>query len=114
MFTHLQRKHPHFYEKINAHKTKQSQVSSSVKGVAPSGGQQTIKGAFQAKLNPNSPRALEYTKSIGMFMAKDLMSFSVVDNPGFRNMVNTLEPRYQIPSRTHFAEKVVPQLYEKV
>ena len=56
--THRQRKHPHLYEESNANKTKPSQVSSSVKGVAPSGGQQTIKGAFQAKLNPNSPRAL--------------------------------------------------------
>ena len=46
MFTHLQRKHPHLYEEINAIKTKPSQVSSSVKGVAPSGGQQTIKGAL--------------------------------------------------------------------
>ena len=56
--THRQRKHPHLYEESNDNKTKPSQVSSSVKGVAPSGGQQTIKGAFQAKLNPNSPRAL--------------------------------------------------------
>ena len=71
MFTHRQRKHTHLYEESNANKTKPSQVSSSVKGVAPSGGHQTIKGAFQAKMNPNSPRALECTKSIGMFMAKD-------------------------------------------
>ena len=89
-------------------------MSSSVKGVAPLGGQQTIKGAFQAKLNQYSPRALECTKSIGMFMAKDLRPISVVDNPGFRYIVNTLEPRYKIPSRTYFAEKVIPQLYEEV
>ena len=97
MFTHRQRKHPHLYDESNANKTKPSQVSSSVKGVAPLGGQQTIKGAFQAKLNTNSPRALECTKSIGMFMAKDLGPFSVADNPCFRYMVNTLEPRYKIP-----------------
>ena len=97
MFTHRQRKHPHLYDESNANKTKPSQVSSSVKGVAPLGGQQAIKGAFQAKLNTNSPRALECTKSIGMFMAKDLGPFSVADNPCFRYMVNTLEPRYKIP-----------------
>ena len=99
MFTHLQRKHaPPLYQEVNANKTKPSQVSSSVKGVVPSGGQQTIKDAFQAKLNPNSPRDLECTKSIGMIMAKDHRPFSVVDNPGFHYMVNTLEPRYKIPS----------------
>ena len=52
---------PPLYKEISASKTKPSQVSSSVKGVASSGGQQTMKGAFQSKLNPNSPRALECT-----------------------------------------------------
>ena len=80
IFTHLQRKHPHIYEEINANKTKPSQVSSSVKGIAPSGRQQTIKGAFQAKLNPNSPRALECAKSSKfcivscIFLIQDLCS----------------------------------------
>ncbi|KAL3871016.1 hypothetical protein ACJMK2_039184 [Sinanodonta woodiana] len=37
--------------------------------------------------------------------------YSVVDLLGFRNLIHTLEPRYIIPSRTHFAEKVIPDLY---
>ena len=38
-------------------------------------------------------------------MTKDLRPYSVV---------NTLEPRYKIPSRTHFSDSVAPKLYEEV
>ena len=114
MSTHLQRRHPNLHQEMTANKLKPSPVSKSAKGVAPSSGQRTLKDVLQTKLNANSPKALDCTKSIGIFIAKDLRPYSVVDNPGFRYMVNTLEPRYKIPSRTHFADKVVPQLYEEV
>ena len=29
-------------------------------------------------------------------------------------MINNLEPRYDLPSRVHFSEKVIPKLYEEV
>ncbi|KAF3851933.1 hypothetical protein F7725_005288 [Dissostichus mawsoni] len=40
-------------------------------------------------------------------MAKDLRPFSVVDNSGFRRLVNTLEPKYAIPSRPYFSRTVL-------
>ncbi|KAK1891719.1 Zinc finger BED domain containing protein 4 [Dissostichus eleginoides] len=40
-------------------------------------------------------------------MAKDLRPFSVVDNSGFRRLVNTLEPKYAIPSRPYFSPTVL-------
>ncbi|KAF3842718.1 hypothetical protein F7725_001567, partial [Dissostichus mawsoni] len=56
------------------------------------------------KLRPNNllPRAEEITRCIGEYMARDLRPFSVVDNGGFRRLVNTLEPKYAIPSRPYF------------
>ena len=47
-------------------------------------------------------------------MTKDFRPYSVVDNAGFRYMVNTLEPRYKIPSKQHFSKSDVPKLYEEV
>ena len=120
MFTHLQKKHPKLHEELEASKSKDSKPSQSVKGVAPPvkgvalSGQHSLKDMLQTKLNPDGSRATELTKSIGMFIAKDLRAFSVVKNPGFINMINTFEPRYKIPSRTHFASKVVPKLYDEV
>lgn len=46
-------------------------------------------------------------------MAKDLQPFSVVENPGFRHLLNTLEPRYKLPTRSHFSEKIMPKLYHE-
>lgn len=37
--------------------------------------------------------------------------YCVVENTGFREMINTLEPRYKIPSRQFFSEKYIPELY---
>lgn len=37
--------------------------------------------------------------------------FSIVDDVGFQNLVFTLEPRYEIPSRAHFSRKVIPSIY---
>lgn len=39
--------------------------------------------------------------------------FSVVGNKGFRRLLHTLEPKYNIPSRTHFGGTVIPSLYEE-
>jgi hypothetical protein len=36
-----------------------------------------------------------------------------VENKGFKNMMKLLEPRYEIPLRTHFSMKIVPDLYEQ-
>ena len=39
--------------------------------------------------------------------------FSVLENEGFVNMIRVLEPKYDMPCRTHFSEKVIPKLYEE-
>lgn len=43
----------------------------------------------------------------------DLRPFSVVDNIGFKNMIKCLEPRYDLPSKTHFSTVVVPEIYRE-
>nr|XP_055035499.1 E3 SUMO-protein ligase ZBED1-like [Misgurnus anguillicaudatus] len=76
-------------------------------------GQKTIKEAFTASLSHNSTRAQDITRRIGEFIAKDLQPFSVVDNEGFRRLVNTLEPKYKIPSRPYFSQTCLPAIYKE-
>lgn len=73
--------------------------------------QPAITTAFKARFPFGSPRAQTITKSIAEFICKDLRPYSVVENDGFRRMLATLEPRYEVPSRRHFTEKVIPALY---
>ena len=39
--------------------------------------------------------------------------FSVVQDVRFKKLVNMLEPKYKIPSRPHFSQKVLPKLYNE-
>lgn len=74
--------------------------------------QPTLQKAFAAPLLAASRRAKDITQSIGFFIANDMRPFSVVEDEGFRKLVHTLEPKYHIPSRTHFSKSVVPAMYE--
>ena len=47
-------------------------------------------------------------------MQGDLRPYSVVDNEGFRQLLNECEPRYTIPTRRFITETAVPQLYADV
>ncbi|XP_040183654.1 E3 SUMO-protein ligase ZBED1-like [Rana temporaria] len=98
MATHLKRHHPGV--PLTGVKTKAVQ-------------QPLITAAFKQPLIPQSDRAKAITKAIGVFIGADMRPYSIVQNEGFKHMLKVLEPRYNIPSRTHFSEKVVSELYEQ-
>ena len=81
-----------------------------------SSGQAKITGTFNAltKLPSSSKRAKELTDAVGYFIAKDMQPISVVQGAGFQYMLKRLEPRYQVPHRKTFMERVLPDLYVKV
>ena len=74
---------------------------------------QVLSTLFSAKLPHSSSRAKAISGTILQFIVKDLRPFSVVQNSGFQNILHVLEPRYTIPSRQHFSDKALPELYEK-
>jgi len=47
-------------------------------------------------------------------IALDCQPYSVVDDIGFRAMVQALEPRYNLPSRRYFTETVIPTIVERM
>ncbi|KAL3969495.1 Arf-GAP with GTPase, ANK repeat and PH domain-containing protein 2 [Sarotherodon galilaeus] len=67
----------------------------------------------RAPFAAQSDRAKAITKAIGVFIAADLRPYSVAQNKGFKHLMNVLEPGYDIPSRAHFSEKIVPSMYEQ-
>ena len=67
----------------------------------------------QSQLSYNSARAKSITMGVARFIAMDLRPYSVVENDGFHELLRELEPRYKIPSRQHFSETCIPELYKK-
>ena len=47
-------------------------------------------------------------------IAVDNRPFSVVSDVGFTRLMNYIELRYCIPSRTYFSEKMIPQLFDRL
>lgn len=124
MATHMKRHHPSIKMKAevpsNKIKTEVPEAAaedtslpttstSSLKPVAT--GQLTLNSMLKSKLSYSSLRAKQITRAIGVFIATDLRPFSVVDQPGFKKMIDVLEPRYSVPTRQHFSEKIIPELY---
>ena len=119
MSTHVRRHHPSSTEEMSGAHNMQNQAdngnttsSTSLTKSVP--GQMTVREAFKQKLPQTSARAQVITKRIGIFIATDLRPYSVVEQPGFKGLINELEPKYHIPSRQHFSGKVIPDLYTEV
>ena len=74
--------------------------------------QQTYERA--TKYPPQSPTAVELNSAVTYFIAKDMQPVSIVEKPGFQHMVSKLNPHYQLPSRKHFSDYEVPNLYNHV
>jgi len=75
--------------------------------------QQSIQNALKKKsyLTPTSERAMKITKNIGEMIALDYQPYSIVDDRGFKNLLNTLESKYKLPTRQYLSSTVIPQLY---
>nr|XP_054594153.1 E3 SUMO-protein ligase ZBED1-like [Nothobranchius furzeri] len=75
--------------------------------------QRTIEEVNTSKLPATSTRAVKITKSVLVFICKDMRPLSVVENKGFRDMIKTLEPRYAVPSRRHITDISLPNVYNE-
>lgn len=66
------------------------------------------------KMLRDNPRAVKISAALTQFIALDDQPLSVLDNVGFRRLLNILEPRYEIPSRNYITDTAIPQLYDFV
>ena len=62
----------------------------------------------------NNPHAQQIHQRMTEMIALDSQPFSMVDDPGFTQLVRELEPRYSLPSRKHVTEKTLPRMYSMV
>ncbi|XP_019354625.1 zinc finger BED domain-containing protein 6 [Alligator mississippiensis] len=60
------------------------------------------------------PRALALNAACAKMLALDLLPFSHVEGEGFREMMAAAAPRWQVPSRSFFSKRAVPELCRAV
>lgn len=65
-------------------------------------------------LQKDSQRAREITAAIAKMIAIDEQPYSIVQDTGFKLVLEVLEPRYQCPSRKYFTDVALPQLRKEI
>ncbi|KAE8277490.1 hypothetical protein D5F01_LYC24564 [Larimichthys crocea] len=103
MAAHLKRKH----------NMPQSPATSASSAATPSREPRLLQ-FFPSPLAKSSTRAKSITDALSFFLCKSIQPYSITANEGFKYLLEVLEPRYSIPDRKVFSDKLVPALYEKV
>ncbi|XP_048730602.2 E3 SUMO-protein ligase ZBED1-like [Ostrea edulis] len=109
---HLRRHHP---LQVTSTATATSEKSNAAShGFQPQS--LTVAGMFANRqlYKSSSPKAVDITQKIAKFLVKDLRPYRMVDSPEFRDIINALNPRYQVPSRKQFSEAIIPKMYNAV
>ncbi|XDV25933.1 hypothetical protein PO909_029757 [Leuciscus waleckii] len=109
LLQHLSRKHVLEYQeciKLKSGNTGKAKEKSS---------QMSLKDAFAkgTYYDRKSKRWIEITNSITNHIAKDMVPLNTVEKEGFKQMIKTLDPRYEMPSRKYFSQVAIPNLYQK-
>ncbi|KAL3976330.1 CD59 antigen [Sarotherodon galilaeus] len=100
LFHHLKTKHILEYQESRRPISRQTNIFQAFS-----------KGTPYAK---TSQRWIDITNAITVYLCKDMVPFLTVEKSGFKNMVKTLDPRYEVPDRKRFSRTEMPKLFDQV
>ena len=116
MIQHLQRKHLGLHKLYSKEKEKFDQQKQRTRKRKPDmilNHPKITNFAHAPVFAAKDPRQTTVTRAIAEMLAIDMEPFSKVENRGFRNLLNKLEPRYKIPSRSTFSRSIIPEMFER-
>lgn len=58
--------------------------------------------------------AVRIHKAIVFMIAEDEQPISMVEDSGFRKLLHELQPKYQIPSRKYFTDRILPEMFNNL
>ena len=67
---------------------------------------------FLAKYPHDSAQAKKYTQLVAAFVVDNFLPYRLIELPAFKAMIQALDPRYVVPSRKTFSEKIIPNMYD--
>ena len=112
---HIAYKHPEEHKEIA--KKKAAAASTSAPGIQQTGWSQQKLADVISKKKPwsiDSTDARKVHQAIGTMIAVDIQPYSIVEDVGFKALIGVLEPRYILPSRKFFTEKIIPEMYDAI
>lgn len=108
LLKHIKSKHPEEAKRIEEEK---SQTTAK----KPKMDQQTLQQATQhlLKYKQDAPRQKLLEEKLMRMIVKDMQPFSMVEDEGFKDLLHTLDPRFNIPCRTTLSRNHLKELYAK-
>ncbi len=110
LIQHLKKHHKAMYDSFMAKKP-----STSVSSKPNTTRQGSLTEMFESvtPYERTSKQHMEITQKVTECIAKDMMPLSTVTKPGFTALINTLDKRYSMPSRTYFSQVAIPELHKE-
>lgn len=98
----------------NSSKIREYPSTNKLKKLRPMN-QPTVLEAFekQRKFKQTDKKQADITQKITKFMVKGFHSFTIVEEPYFKNLIEHLEPRYNMVTRKTISNVIIPNLYDK-
>ena len=114
LLSHLHVHHPTQYTQVlQAQKAKVKDSEKGSRASSSSQGQASIPELFNnaaQKYDRTSRRWREITDSITYCISKDMLPIYTTEKDGFRRLIETLDPRYDIPSGKYMSGTAIPAL----
>ena len=112
LISHLKNRHPEVHKQYQeANASKQPKTTTAAAAVASPIQQALDKTRKFAK---DSAKAKSITDKVMEMIALDDQPLSMVEDRGFRQLLEHIEPRYSLPCRRYFSDVSLPALYEVV
>lgn len=107
---HLSCKHVLEYQECMKLKSAPSTLAGCMRKAKEKSSQMSLQDAFAR--GTRYDRRSKWWNSITIHLAKHMVPLNTVKK-GFKQMIKTLDPRYEIPSRKYFSQVAIPNLYQK-
>ena len=115
LLSHLRTHHPSQYTQVlQSQKCKEKEKPSNAYSSSATN-QSSIPELFTRaqKYEKSTKRWREITDSVTYCISKDMLPIYTTEKEGFRRLVETLDPRYEMPSAKYFSNTAIPALFEK-
>jgi hypothetical protein len=101
-----------------AEKKSRQSTSSNAGRHKPNEKQQTLlqvrlpgSASSSSKFEAEHPKQKMMTNKIAFMIAKDMQPYSIVEDPGFRDLISCAEPRFVMPARKTVSKDIIPKLH---
>ena len=123
LWSHLQSHHPSEYAVSESKKLRKPQAKAAEntsKGKSNNNSQSQAQPKINTAFENNTPFPYEslqwktITDKLTTMVAKLMLPFSIVDDPTFKDFVNSLNVRYTVPSRKYLSKTAIPKKYNEM